>query len=151
MSMSIGVAMGFRVFVCDNLAFSGEIKVLRKHTKKVWEDLDQVLVYTLFRKGPELVNQFRQDVTTLKGSRMDRDVGFEFMGFAYGRQLLTPTQFSVAANEWDWKIKASQEKDHVPHAWDLYNAITVGLKSTPPAKIMEKHRELHQHLIGYAE
>lgn len=150
MSMSIGVALGFRVFVCDNLAFSGEIHVMRKHTKNVWENLDQILVHTLFRKGPGLVNQFREDAATLKGSVMERMAGFEFMGRMYGEKILTPNQLSVAAGFWEYECKQAQAIEHQANAWQLYNSITQGLKSTPPNKIMEKHKALHGQLLTYA-
>ena len=32
-SMSVGVAIGASIFVCDNLAFTGKIAILRKHTE----------------------------------------------------------------------------------------------------------------------
>jgi len=34
-SMSLGVCAGTRVFVCDNLAFSGDVVCYRKHTAKI--------------------------------------------------------------------------------------------------------------------
>ena len=38
-SFPSALALGNRVFVCDNLAFSGEIKLSRKHTKNISRDL----------------------------------------------------------------------------------------------------------------
>lgn len=38
-SLSRGLAVGSSVFVCDNLAFSGEIEMHRKQTKNIMEDL----------------------------------------------------------------------------------------------------------------
>jgi hypothetical protein len=34
-SMSIGLAIGASVFICDNLALNGDIAVMKKHTKNV--------------------------------------------------------------------------------------------------------------------
>ena len=36
------IAAGSGVFVCDNLAFSGEIKISRRHTKYILRDLPRV-------------------------------------------------------------------------------------------------------------
>lgn len=38
-TLSIGLACGTNVFVCDNLAFSGELVQFRRHTKNVINDL----------------------------------------------------------------------------------------------------------------
>src|SRR5262249_51585397 len=38
-SFPAALALGSRVFVCDNLAFSGEVKLSRKHTTYIWRDL----------------------------------------------------------------------------------------------------------------
>src|SRR5262249_42239567 len=34
-----GLVIGSRVFLCDNLAFSGEIRIARKHTRHITRDL----------------------------------------------------------------------------------------------------------------
>ena len=109
-SMSIGIAMGFRVFVCDNLAISGEVRILRKHTKKVFQDVDMVLVHTLFRKGPELQGQFMEDMERLRRSLMPRMAGYEFLGRCYGQEIVSPNQLSTASNEWEWKLKEKSRR-----------------------------------------
>src|SRR5262249_54257029 len=38
-----GIVVGASVFVCDNLSFSGEIKLARKHTVYVERDLPQLI------------------------------------------------------------------------------------------------------------
>ena len=38
-----GLVVGALVFVCDNLSFSGEIKLARKHTAHVERDLPQLI------------------------------------------------------------------------------------------------------------
>src|SRR5580765_2827644 len=43
-SLLAGIAAGERVLVCDNLAFSATIVVMRKHTRFVDRDLDQRII-----------------------------------------------------------------------------------------------------------
>lgn len=145
-SISIGIALGFRVFICDNLAIAGEIKILRKHTKKCWDDIDMILTNTLFRKGPALEAQFKADTAAMKKSIMQLMAGYEFLGRCYGLGIVSPTQMSVAARAWKEEVKRETPAD----AWMLYNSITGALKSTPPQFIMERHRALHQELLDYA-
>jgi len=38
-----GIVAGSSVFVCDNLAFSGEISVARKHTSRIMRDLPELI------------------------------------------------------------------------------------------------------------
>ncbi len=38
-----GIVCGSGVFVCDNLAFSGEVKIARKHTRFIVRDLPQLV------------------------------------------------------------------------------------------------------------
>jgi len=145
-SISIGIALGMRVFVCDNLAIAGEIKILRKHTKNCWDDIDMILTNTLFRKGPALEAQFKADTAAMKKSIMAEMAGFEFLGRCYGLGIVSPNQLSWAARNWKDEVKRESPAD----AWMLYNSITAALKSTPPQFIMERHRALHQELLNYA-
>jgi len=48
-SMAIGIAIGAKVFICDNLALAGDVTVLRKHTGNVWATLEDVAISTLYR------------------------------------------------------------------------------------------------------
>lgn len=43
MTFSAGLVMGSSVFVCDNLAFSGEVKLARKHTRNIERDLPRLV------------------------------------------------------------------------------------------------------------
>jgi hypothetical protein len=42
-SFPVGMVVGSRVFVCDNLAFSSEIQVTRRHTKNVMDDFPRLI------------------------------------------------------------------------------------------------------------
>ena len=42
-----GLAVGAAVFVCDNLSFSGEVRLARKHTAHFERDLPQLVGRTI--------------------------------------------------------------------------------------------------------
>src|ERR1041384_4160845 len=42
-SLAVGLTLGSRVFCCDNLAFSGEVTMHRKHTLNVFRDLPDLI------------------------------------------------------------------------------------------------------------
>lgn len=140
-SMSVGISAGFNVFICDNMCISGEIKILRKHTKGVWQDIDQTLVHTLFRKGPEIREQFAEDVHFFKSHEMPVHEGYRLLGFLMGNKVLMPTQASVAFDQWNNVV---DHKAIMANAWQFYNATTVALKSTPPHRVLEAHRAAHE-------
>jgi hypothetical protein len=51
------IAIGSRVFVCDNLAFSGEVKIARKHTVHITRDLPQCVSAAVGRITDQRVAQ----------------------------------------------------------------------------------------------
>ena len=51
-SMSIGITAGTRVFVCDNLCFSGEFLAFRRHTSGL--DIDE-LAFLAYRSMRQLI------------------------------------------------------------------------------------------------
>ena len=58
-----GLVVGAAVFVCDNLSFSGEIKLARKHTAHVERDL------------PQLINRAMGKLTDQRPARQRRGSG----------------------------------------------------------------------------
>ena len=52
-TLSAGIVAGQGVFVCSNLCFSGDLKVLRAHTKNVWADLPRLVQEAADQAVPE--------------------------------------------------------------------------------------------------
>jgi hypothetical protein len=142
-SMSIGVAMGGRVFVCDNLAISGEIRIVRKHTAGVWQSIEDMTISTLFKHRP-VWEQLQEDVETMKQVKISDIHGHEMLGRLIGANVLTPTQITPAYREWD---NPSMEEFYPRTLWSLYNAVNQALKTSPVNQIMERHRLLHQTMM----
>lgn len=140
-SMVVGFAAGGSVFVCDNLTISGDIVVMRKHTKNVWADLEEKMIITCYNA----VHTFKQltfDAEQFKTIEMTTDQGFGHLGVLCGHDVIGPRQFVAARNEW---IKPRHEAFQPRNGWSLYNAVTEVLKSSPPQEVMERHVELHDY------
>lgn len=138
-SIKVGIGIGASVFVCDNLALSGDITIMRKHTGNALEDLKDQAVTTLYRNKGNF-DRIVEDATKMKKIAVSDDEAFAFLGMLYGRDLLLPRQFTQCLDEW----KAPQHEEFKPkNMWSLYNCVTETLKSTPPGKVMENHRMLH--------
>ena len=58
-SMALGITAGTRVFVCENLAFSGEFVEFRKHTKGLVYDELEFMAYRAMKKMVSNLTKFQ--------------------------------------------------------------------------------------------
>ncbi len=143
-SMAVGIAIGAKVFVCDNLAFTGDITVLRKHTSNVWSSLENISISTLYRSRKNF-NKIVEDAEVLKAKTMTDKEAFMMLGLLYGKRVLSLRQLSFAKLEW---LNPSHDDFRSRDMWSFYNACTTVLKTCPPIVIMEKHIALHNLIMG---
>jgi hypothetical protein len=127
------LAFGSRVFVCDNMAFSGEIVISRKQTTYISRDFPL---------------RVRDAIATLSNARAQQDARFD----AYQRVTLSDadaehgmiellrrgaintSRMEKLVSEWD-----SPSYDHGDKAvWRLFNAGTETLKASPVADITRR-------------
>jgi len=139
-SMSIGIAIGASVFVCDNLALEGQVAVMKKHTKNVWTAIEDLAITTLYKSGKNF-DKIITDSEHLKTLVFEDRQAFEMIGWLYGQGIISPRQIPVVKDKW---LKPGHEQFAARNQWSFYNACTEALKSTPPTCIMEKHIQLHQ-------
>jgi hypothetical protein len=143
-SMAMGVCMGAKVFVCDNLCFSGDIRVSRKHTGEATQDVLS-LIRGAMSQAPTKHRSIEHDRLTMLDHEITNDMGYALMGVAYGRQILKPRQLLAAHRAWD---KPPQEDFEDRNLWSLYNALTEALKSSGAKDVMERHVAAHQLVMG---
>ena len=142
-SMSLGIAIGASVFVCDNLALYGDIVAMRKHTKNVWNELEDLSISTLYKAGKRF-EEIQADAQLLKKQKVATDEAFMFLGLLYGFGIVSPRQVTVLRDEW---LKPSHREFEDRNMWSLFNATTEALKTCPPISIMEKHAEAYNLLV----
>lgn len=142
-SMAIGIAIGATVFVCDNLALTGEITVLKKHTTNVWTALEETVIATLYRSQHNF-DRICKDAEVLKSRELGNNEAFRTMGLLFGNNIITPRQLPVLKKQW---LHPSHEEFKPRNMWSFYNSCTEVLKSTPPLQVMEKHIKLHTILM----
>ena len=138
-SLSVGIALGAIVFVCDNLVFSGEVTTFRKHTSNVQTDLRKMILDVVFSQK-ENYNKLTLDSRHMQSLDVTDDTAFRLMGLLFGRNIVSPRQLPVIKKEW---LEPSHSDFSDRNLWSFYNACTEALKTTPPAMIMEKHTQLH--------
>ena len=144
-TMSAGLVLGSTVLVCDNLVFSGDIKVMRKHSGvDMHEDLNDQIVTAIY-KSQHNFQQIRHDVELMKQKPMNQHQKYEYIGMLTGEGVLSATQSTTAFKEL-WK--PSHEEFQVDTLWAGYNCATEALKSSPVDKIIQRHSELHKLTKG---
>ena len=143
-SMSVGIAIGATVFVCDNLALTGDISLMRKHTTNVWDDLETMVVTTVY-KSHHNFQHIAQDANLFKQKSISDNEAYQFLGLLYGHGVISPRQIPIVKKEW---LNSEYDEFSDRNAWSFYNACTEALKTCPPRTIMEKHIKLHQMVKG---
>jgi len=141
-SMSVGIAIGASVFVCDNLALTGEIAIARKHTSNVWQDLEELTITTIYRSQHNFT-RIHEDSQVMQSQHLSDDDAYRLTGLLYGHGIISPRQIPVVRKEW---LTPSHGDFEDRNLWSFYNAVTEALKGSPPNKIMERHIGLHQLL-----
>lgn len=139
-SMSIGFCCGASVFVCSNLSLTGDIAVMRKHTKNVLVELEDLAITTLYKAQYTFANLIK-DSDQMKAKQIKDDEAFRMLGLLFGKGILSPRQLSTVKDQW---IKPAHQDFELRNAWSFYNACTHSLKSVAPLQIMEKHIQLHR-------
>lgn len=118
--------IGSQVFVCDNLAFSGEFKFCRKHTRFIMRDLSELVMRSVSHVRTYLVNQDER-LDAYKATRItDRDANNLIIEL-FRRKALNVLRIPKVIEQW-------YEPEHPEHAedgntvWRLFNAYTAALK-----------------------
>lgn len=135
-----GLVVGSRVFVCDNLAFSGEIKIGRKHTRYIERDLPQLAAAAVGKLGLMKMSQEKR-IDAYKDYTFEPAQANTFLLNTVRQRVLCGSAVAKALDLWDHPEKQLYEGDE-PSGWRMFNAITETLKGrgiTQPRKTQTLH------------
>jgi hypothetical protein len=149
-SFPAGLVVGSQVFVCDNLAFSGEIRIARKHTKFITDDLPRLTANAVGMLA-EKWTLMSDRIARYKATELtDRDVhDFVIRSLDVGATTLQ----QVPAILKEWRTPRHPEFAEVKSAWRLFNAYTEIGKETSLALLPKRTISLHGLLdaqVGFA-
>ena len=134
-----GLVAGTRVFVCDNLAFSGEVRISRKHTRYAMRDLRHLTARAVGQLGDRF-HQLDQRVQAYKCHEMDDLKAHDLVIRAVDCQAITTSQIPDVLDQWRHPAhSAFRERT----AWSLFNAFTEVHKSVNPHTAMRRGEALH--------
>ena len=137
-SFPVGLVAGANVFVCDNLSFSGEVRLTRKHTVHLQRDLPQ-LVGSGVGKLMQLWVHQADRIDTYKNYRMRDRSAHDLIVRAVDVGAATNRMIPAVLKEW-------REPSHPEFtdrtAWSLFNAFTEVLKGNLP-ELPRRSERLH--------
>jgi len=137
-SFPAAICLGSGVFVCDNLAFSGEVKLARRHTRYIMRDLPQVITRAVGMLGD---HRRKQDlrIETYKGHELSEMKAHDVVINALDCGAVPSTKVPHVLKEW----REPQHEDFRPRtAWSMFNSFTEVLKGDA-RKALHRTQALH--------
>jgi len=132
-------ALGSHVFVCDNLAFSGEVTFARKHTVNVMRDLPGLVAAAIGRLIDMRGWQAKRIEAYKNYEVVDRRV-HDIVIQALDRRVIGATRIPAILAQW-------REPAHPEFAertvWSLFNAFTETLKGLSLFELPQRTVRLH--------
>jgi len=138
-SFPAGLVAGTHVLCCDNLAFTGEVKISRKHTRFASRDLRHLTA----RAVGQLGDRFRgldQRIAAYRDRSISNPKAHDLIVKAIDCRAVTPTQIPKVLGEWR---TPSHEEFQARNAWSLFNAFTEAHKGLNPNAIVARSQALH--------
>lgn len=120
----IGMCAGSRVLVCDNLAFSAEILVVKKHTRHGQHRFHEGIA-TAVGSLREYQQVEAGRIGLYRERAVDETEAAACLLHAFEDGILTTRTLPLAIDEWR---KPSVEEFQPRTAWSLFNAFTSALK-----------------------
>ena len=141
-SLAVGLVAGATVIVCSNLMFKGDIKMLRKHTNGVFNDLSDMIEKVIGTTEIEF-EEIQDDTQHMKSLPMSR----QFMAETAGRMfindsIINATQMGIIKREINFSDKFRELSK-----WDFYNHCTEAMKVSHPSEVMQSHIKLHNYIM----
>lgn len=120
-SFPAGLVVGSGVFVCDNLAFSGEIKIARKHTVNINRDLPNLIQAAVGRLNDMRGFQDRR-IASYKAAEISDARAHDLMIQALDARIVTATKIPAVLSE--WRAPRHAEFAQGRNVWRLMQAFT---------------------------
>jgi hypothetical protein len=152
-ALACGLAIGSSVLVCDNLAFSGEVKIQRKHTRFIHRDLPGLLSHAVAQLG-QLRRTQETRFSTYKTAELTDIAAHDLIVQALDARVIGPMKLVDVLKEWR-APRHHEFREGGKTAWRLFNCFTEILKGNLahlPRRTQTLHGllDLHVGLAGTA-
>lgn len=134
-----GVVAGASVFVCDNLSFSGEVKLARKHTRFIARDLPLLVEQGIGRLMNVWHDQTKR-IDAYREKRIGNIAAHDLVIRATDVGVCSNRQIPNILNEWRTPRYDDFKRRNV---WSLFNAFTETLKDGSLSELPKRTEALH--------
>jgi hypothetical protein len=134
-----GLVAGTSVFTCDNLAFSGEVKISRKHTRFAYRDLRNLTARAVGRLGDKFHNLDHR-IEAYRNEPVADWQAHDLIIRAVDCRAITTSQVPKVVDEWR---NPEHEEFKGRNLWSLFNAFTEAYKGQNPSTTMHRSEALH--------
>jgi len=138
-SFPAGLVVGSRVFVCDNLAFSGEIVIARRHTRWILRDLPRLVLGGVGQLAGRWHSQEERFARYRATPVADRDA-HDLMIRALDARAVTMAQVPEVLRHWR-RPEHPEFRDR--SAWSLFNAFTSAVGAGSVWLVARRTQVLH--------
>ena len=146
-----GLVLGARVFVCDNLSFTGEARIARKHTRYIMRDLPQ-LVHRAVSQLSDLRRQQTTRFLTYQQTEVTDNEAHDLVIRALDARVIPVTRIPEVLTEWR-EPRHQEFREGGKTLWRLLNGFTEILKATNldllprRTQVLQSVLDLHCNLL----
>jgi len=119
------LGVGSKVFVCDNLSFSAEIRLARKHTAHILRDLPILTINAIGRLAAHY-NRQGERIESYKAAELDDVHASDLMIRCLEAGVFPKTKIDEIIKE--WRTPRHPEFAVAKNVWRFFNGITENLK-----------------------
>jgi hypothetical protein len=146
-SFAAGLALGQKVFVCDNLSFNAEVTLGRKHTRFIHRDLPGLLSSRIGLL-PAFTQRAEQRIESYQQTEIGTLYTHDLIVRAYDHQIISGGAIRDVLREY----RNPRHPEFKPRTlWSLHNAFTEVLKKIQPIDLAQRTRSLDVLLDGATE
>lgn len=139
-----GIVAGAQVFVCDNLSFSGEINLARRHTRFINRDLPGLVQTAIGRLADHWHHQDVR-ISSYKEAKLRDSTVHDLVIRASDLAICANRHIPHILREW----RAPRHREFEPrNAWSLFNGFTESLKGNL-AELPRRTEALHGLLDNF--
>lgn len=133
------LALGHGVFVCDNLAFSGEVRVNRRHTRHIRRDFPG---YVARAVGKLLLGRERQNrmIRAYKDKELTTPGAHDMVIQLLDNRVIGSTMIPKILGSYR---QPTYDYGREGTAWSLFNAVTEHCREQSPANTLRRTQGLH--------
>ena len=136
-SLALGLVAGVKVFICDNLAFGGEVKLARKHTSGM--NAEWFVSYAFDVLQTSGFAKLDRGIDRLKTVKLTVDQARIMIVQSAEAGAIPSSDILPVLEEF---IAPRHEEFAEPNCWSLYNAFTELAKKYTPARADICYRKL---------